>query len=379
MRNTVVLFLLLTALGIGAHAANVTIPTFQLLTRGELEDGLFTLHTQADIDIQLGGGYKFGGELGLSIDTESLEDPSALGPTYDQEVASAALRERLALSSASAIVRDLFGLPLNVRYFVGQYGRLLNGDLFPEQFGTQIVASDFRGLLYFPNGVVYDGIHAVDGTGLTFTSTGLASWLYLEGSVYQDSYLGRGYYSTDIRAAFNTPSFKAETFVGASFPQADYGLYRAGVLLYYSTGEGGEFLTQVGIPRWAPVTDGPLNIDDFYFLFEPRVHLGVVSVVLTLFWHPEYYVQAPTQERGATDIIVRLIAGDVQENVVSGGLENGIRLRPSSTEEQLRVSVAPFLSINSSGVIWDFKTDFNLFPFDLSNLFSAYVGIRTQF
>ncbi|MFW6312756.1 MAG: hypothetical protein ACOC2N_02610, partial [Spirochaetota bacterium] len=307
------------------------------------------------------------------------EDPSVPGASYDQGVATAALRERLALSSASAIVRDLFGIPLDVRYFVGQYERLLNGEIFPEEFGSEIVASDVRGLLYFPTGVVYDGIHAVDGTGLTFTSTGLASWLYLEGSIYQDAYLGRGYYSADMRAAFNSPRFKAETFVGASFPQADYGLYRAGALLYYSTGEGGEFLTQVGVPRWAPVTDGALNIDDFYFLFEPRVHLGVVSVVLTLFWHPEYYVQVPTGERGATDIIVRLIAGDVQENVVSGGLENGVRLRPSSSEDQLRVSAAPFLSINSSGVIWDFKADFNLFPFDPSRLFSAYVGIRTQF
>ena len=379
MRKTAVLVLLLTAMSIASHAANITIPTFQLLTRGSVQGGLFVLQTQADIDIQLGGGYKYGGELSLSIRSDSLDEPRTPGSEYDQGVISAALRERLGLSSASAIVRDLFGLPLNVRYFVGEYERILNGDIFPEQFGTDIIASDFRGLLYFPSGIVYDGVHAIDGTGIAMTSTRLAPWLFLEGSLYQDSYLGPGYYSSDVRAAFNTARFKAEVFTGASFPRADYGVYRAGALLHYSSGQGGEFLTQIGVPRWAPITDGPLNIDDFYFLFEPRVHVGLVSIVLTLFRHPEYYVQAPTDERGATDIVVRLIAGDVRETAVSGGLETGIRLRPASVEKQLRVGVAPFVSINSYGVIWDFKTDFNLFPFDLTNLFEAYIGIRTQF
>jgi hypothetical protein len=379
MRKLVATLLLAGLSHLGLSAANVTIPNYQLLTRGGLQGGLFVLRTQADIDVQLGGGYKFGGRLSFSIETDSLEDPSTPGPLYDQDVISAALRERLGLSSASVIVRDLFGLPLNAHYFIGEYARLLNGELFPRQFGSQIVASDLRGLFYFPQGVVYDGVHAVDGTGIAFSATTLAPWLYLEGAIYQDAYLGPGYYSTDVRAAFSTRQFKAETFIGASFPRAAYGLYRAGVLLFYSTGQGGEFLTQIGVPRWAPVTDGALNIDDFYFLFEPRVHVGAVSIILTLFWHPEYYVQAPTSERGATDIVVRLIAGDVQKNTVSGGLENGIRLRPSSSGDQLSVTVSPFLSLSSSGVIWDFKTDFNLFPFDPNDLFQAYVGIRTQF
>lgn len=379
MRKPALVVLLVAACSVAASAANVSIPTFQLLTRGALQGGLFVLESQADIDVQFGGGYKFGGELTLSIETDSLEEPSEPGASYDQQVISAALRERLGLSSASVIIRDVLQLPLNMRYFIGTHDRLLNGDLFPARFGTQIIASEFRGLLYFPEGVVYDGMHVIDGTGLALIAPELANWLYLEGSLYQDGNLGPGYYSSDLRAAFNTERFKAETFVGASFPLADYGVYRGGVLLYYSTGEGGEFLTQVGVPRWAPVTDGSLNIDDLYFLFEPRVHIGAISIVLTLFWHPEYYVQELTNERGATDIAVRLIAGDVQENTISGGLENAIRLRPTSTSEQLNISVSPFLSINASGVLWDFKTDFNLFPFDMSNLFEAYVGIRTQF
>jgi hypothetical protein len=379
MRKPAIALVMLLAVTSTLTAANVTIPTFGLLTRGALEESLFVLRTQADIDVQFGGGYKFGGDLRFSIDTDNLEQPAIPGATYDEEVISAALRARLGLGSASVVVRDLFNTPLSLRYFIGEYTRILTGDIFPLRFGTRVVASDFRGLLSFPDGVVYDGVHALDGTGLVLSVPSLAPWLYLEAAAYQDAYLGPGYYSTDIRAAFSLGSFKAETFVGASLPQGPFGAYRGGLLLYYSTGEGGEFLSQIGVPRWAPVTDGPLNIDDFFFLFEPRVHIGVVSIVLTLFWHPEYYVQAPTNERGATDIVVRLIAGDVQENTVSGGIENAIRLRPTSTEEQLQMSVAPFVTINSSGVMWDFKANFNVFPFELSSLFESYVGVRTQF
>ena len=276
------------------------------------------------------------------------------------------------------IARDLFGAPLDVTYFIGESDRLLNGDIFPAQFGSDIIATDFRGLLYFPTGVVYDGVHAMDGTGLALSSS-LSQSVFLQGAIYQDAFLGAGLYSADVRAAFNTPRFKAETFLGASFPAAAWGIYRGGLLLFYNTGQGGEFLAQVGIPRWAPVTDGALNIDDFYFLFEPRVHISFMSIVLTLFWHPEYYLQEVTDERGATDIIVRFIAWNVQENIVSGGLETGITLRPQSTDEQLRVSATPFISVNASGVIWDLKANVKAFPFALGDLLDIYIGIRTEF
>jgi hypothetical protein len=379
LRRILPLFLVLVLVPASAFSANVTIPTFQLLTRGVLEGGQFTLQTAGEVEVGFGGGYKFGGELSLGIQGTNFEESPALGATYDPDDLEAVLNRTLRFQSASVVVRDTFGLPLDTTYFIGEVDRLLNGDLFPAQFGSTIVASDFRGLLYFPTGVVYDGVHSIDGTGIALSTAALAPWLYLQGAIYQDAYLGPGLYSSDIRAAFNFPAFKAEAFVGASFPAAAYGIYRGGILLFYNTGQGGEFLTQIGIPRWAPVTDGALNIDDFYFLFEPRVHIGLVSIVLTLFRHPEYYEQAPTNELNATDIVVRLIAGNVQENLVSGGLENGITLRPESTEEQLRISVTPFVSVNASGVVWDMKANVKVFPFALDDLFDVYIGIRTEF
>jgi hypothetical protein len=369
----------LLLLAVPLFAANVTIPNFQMVTRGASENGSFVLSTQADIDVEIGGGYKFGGQLGLSIATDNLEQPSVPGATYDQSVVQSALDRALTLSAAKVIVRDLFVDGLDIHYFVGEFDRLLTGDLFPEQFGTQIVATDFRGLLSFPDGVVYDGIHLVNGTGVALVATSIAPWLYLDGAVYQDETLGPGLYSTDLRAGFNAGPLKAETFLGASFPLATAGIYRGGLLLFYKTGEGGEVLTQFGVPRWAPVTDGPLTINDFFFLFEPRVDIGILSIILTLFWHPEYYNQVETNERGATDILVTLVGGDMESGTVTGGLESGVRLRPDDPSQTLSVSATPFLTLNASGVVWDFKVKFDLFPFVLDELVEGYVGIQTQF
>lgn len=375
----VTILVLLLLLPGALFGANVTIPTFQLLTRGILEGGQFSLETTGLIEIAFGGGYKFGGQLSLSLDETNLEQAATLGDTYDPDEIEALLNRSLRFRSASVVVRDTFGLPFDTTYFIGEVHRILNGDVFPTQFGSDIIASQFRGLLYFPTGVVYDGMHAIDGTGIAFSSAALSQNIFLQAAIYQDAYLGAGRYSADLRAAFNTPGFKAEAFLGASFPAAAYGIYRGGVLLFYNTGQGGEFLTQIGIPRWAPVTDGALNIDDFYFLVEPRVHIGFMSIVLTLFWHPEYYLQEATNERGATDIIVKFIAGNVQENIVSGGLENGITLRTEGADDTLRVSVTPFVSVNASGVIWDLKTNVKVLPFAMDDLLDVYVGIRTEF
>lgn len=374
-----ILLVALVLLSGPAFTANVTIPTFQLLTRGILDGGQFSLQTSGEVEIAFGGGYKFGGQLSLALSDTNLEEAIQPAAAYDPDNIETLLDRSLRFQSARVIFRSLFNLPMDVTYFVGEADRLLNGDLFPAQFGSDIIASDFRGILYFPSGVVYDGVHAMDGTGIALSSSSMWQSVFLQAAIYQDQYLGTGLYSSDLRAAFSSPGFKAETFVGASFPAAAYGIYRGGLLLFYNTGQGGEFLTQIGVPRWAPVTDGALNIDDFYFLFEPRVHIRFLSIVLTLFWHPEYYLQQATNERGATDIAIRFIAGNVQENVVSGGLENGIKLRPESTDEQLRISVTPFVSVNASGVIWDLRADVKVFPFALDDLFNIYVGVRTEF
>lgn len=379
MKRLVSLLLVLLALASSLSAASIAIPTFYLLTRGALSGASFPLETQADVTIQFGGGYKFGGQLSLSLSDGYLEDDPTLGPTYDAGTVQSALNRALRFESASVIVRDLLGIPIDLTYFVGETERLANGDIFAGEFGTDIIASDVRGLLHFPTGVSYDGIHAINGTGITVASSGIAPWLRLGGSIYQDGYLGTGFFSTDLRAAINFPSFKAETFLGGTFPAGAFGIYRGGLLLYYSAGTNLEFLAEIGIPRYAPVTDGALGMNDFFFLFEPRVHIGFMSAIVTMFWHPEYYEQAATSEAGDIDIVVKLVAGNVQKNIVSGGIESAIQWLADTPTEQLRVDVGPIVSINAGGVLWDFKVNVKAVPFSLTDFLEAYIGIRTEF
>ncbi len=360
-------------------AANINLPTFQLLTRGRLVNGLFPLDTRARIELALTGGYKVGGELVLALSDDNLGHQLELSDTYDSDEVLVAVGSTLLLELAQVRLRNPFELPLEVRYFVGTPMLMLNGDVFPEVFGTEPIASAVRGVLYFPDGVQYDGIHAVSGTGFALATSGAFERAILSASVYQDQVLGAGIYSADLCAALNWPAVKLEAFAGASFPVADYGAYRGGILLFYDTGETGEFLTQVGVTRWAPVTDGALNIDDFFFLFEPRVHLGAMSILLTLFWHPEYYQQAETGERGSTDIITKFVVGNALESTVSGGLETGLTLRPVSGAQQFTAAVSPFVRVNAAGVVWDLKTRIKLFPFAWDDIVEVYLGIRTQF
>lgn len=370
--------LLLALVASAGYSANVSIPLFRLLTRGIVEDGVFSLNTRADMDIALEGGFKFGGRVEFALLNNDLEADYALGETYDAEALRAALSRTLTFKSAQVIVREAFGTPMELTYFTGETDTIASGNRFPELFGAAPFTTDFTGYVYFPTGVLYEGIHAVSGTGFKLSTNQLLERLQLIGYLYQDAWLGSGNYSADLRLLFNTERLKLEYFVGGSFPQGPYGVYRSGLMLFYTTGEGGEFFTQIGVPRYVPGEDGALTIDHFYFLFEPRVSLGLLSIVLTLFWHPEYYLLTETNEDGAVDINVKFLFGDRLEAQIRGGIENRIALRPDSPT-QLTAVASPFLEINTSGVLWDFKVNAQLFPWNLSDMFEGFIGIRTEF
>lgn len=359
-------------------AANVSIPLFRLLTRGTVSDGIFALNTRANVDIALEGGYKFGGRVEFELLNDDLEASHEIADTYDPNALRAALGRTLTFKSAQVIVREAFGTPIQLSYFTGETDLIAAGNSFPELFGSVPFTTDFRGYVYFPEGIAYEGIHAVSGTGFAISTNQWLPNLRLLGYLYQDAWFGSGNYSSDVRLLYNTERLKLEYFVGASFPRGPYGVYRSGLMLFYTTGEGGEFFTQIGVPRFAPGEDTALTIDHFYFLFEPRVSLGLLSIILTLFWHPEYYLQTVTNEEGAIDINVKFLLGDRLEAEVRGGMENRIALRPESST-QLTAVVSPFLEVNTSGVLWDFKVNARLFPWSLADMFEGFIGIRTEF
>jgi hypothetical protein len=356
---------LLVIAAVSVHSADLAVPEVELITRGYMDGGSFLLATRGDVDFLIAGGYKFGGRILLGFESSDLENIAA--------------DRSLQFRGAHIIMRQPLGLSLDLTYFTGELDVFGSGDVFPTAFGSRAIASNFSGYLYFPEDsqIIYNGIHTIDGSGLKISSRFNTDFNLSSLYVYQDSYLGTGHFSLDLHTVFNTEQFKMESFAGVSYPSSTWGLYRAGLLLFYDTGQGGEFLTQIGIPRWDPVGD-PFAIDLFYFLFEPRVRFGGFSIILTLFWHPAYYLQTATNELGSIDINSNFQFGNPEKSINSGGIETKMSLSTTATD-QFRAIVSPYFRIATSGVIWNFKVNTQVFPIDVANMFEIFIGVRAEF
>lgn len=359
------------------HAADVVVPRFELLTRGYPADGSLFLSTRADVDIAVEGGYKFGGGLGFSIEDPALEDRESAPPATPQEV-ERTLDRYLALEYAEATIKSIADGPLNLTYFIGATETFGSGEDFPDLFGTAPFSSHYRGPLYAYGGTIYRGLYEVSGTGLGISTTPINDFAAFSVHTYQDLRFEPGVYSSDARAAFNTRRLKAEVSAGATYPAAEGGLYRGAVMAFFDTGTAGELFAQAALPRWDPWSGDPLTLDDFYFLFEPRVRLDIFSAILTLFWRPSYYDHLPTGEDGALDANLRFQLGDYEQTRVRGGIETGLHYRPES-DQQIDVDTSPFISVTTGGVVWDFLVRTTVYPYEYEDSFEGYLGIRTAF
>ena len=168
-----------------------------------------------------------------------------------------------------------------------------------------------------------------------------------------------------------------EAFLGASFPASSYGLYRGGFLFYYSPGTTGEFLAQVGVPQWNPAEE--FTIDRLFFLFEPRIKLNPVTIILTLFWHPGYYLQEVTPDLGSSDVHINFMIGDPEISTFSGGLEGSVTYNSSAISDRFGVVVSPYISAITSGVIWNIMLNTNLFPFSVNDMFEGVISVKAEF
>uniref|UniRef100_A0A7C3E2Z5 Uncharacterized protein n=1 Tax=Gracilinema caldarium TaxID=215591 RepID=A0A7C3E2Z5_9SPIR len=388
-----------------SFSAELTVPSLEMASTGTVQNGTFSLSSIAQADIALSGGYKYGGLLRLAFSSRDLEkalgygrtslEPVTSSPTADEYNALldrfnnlAALQFKLAQVSA----RKPFDLPIDFSYFIGFSDTFCSGEDFPQLFGSVPITTEFKGFSYFPQGIggnpayQYNGIHEAIGTGFhlsLLTWKNVVPMLYL----YQDSAFinestgipESGRYSGDIRLLINSQYVKFEAFAGATAPYGDYGLYRGGLLAFFTTGTGADFLAQVGIPGWEAGTE--IQVDNLYFLFEPRLSIGLFALHITLFYHPVRYLQLLNpEERGATDINAKLIIGDILKYRLQGGLESTINLHSDSTNNTLDLRVSPFLSVVTEGIRWDVKIRINPFkyttPFEMADTF---IGVRTAY
>jgi len=354
-----------------AFSANITVPYLELITRGRINNGLYELSTEGEMDILVAGGYKFGGSVVLNYESTSLE-----------EFASSS---SLSFKGASIVIKKLFAFPLDLSYFIGANDTFCSGADFTKIFGSIPITTQYSGYIYFPEGIIYDGIHAISGTGLKFVLKPSDNFLYSL-YLYQDSNITQtvsgvesiwlGHYSADFRTMINFANLKIETFAGATFPISSFGYYRGG-LLFYSANESVEFLTQVGIPKWDPANHN-FGINLFYLLFEPRVHMGLFSIIPTFFWHPGYYLQKETNELGSFDVNINFLLGDLQKTPVSGGFESNLSFTTTGVQ-QFKIKASPYISLITQGVIWKIKLNAQVWPFSINNLIETFIGIKAEF
>ena len=376
------LILLLTPVVL--FSADISVPSLELVTRLYSDSGVFSLQTKGSFEMIVEGGYKFGGKLKLGIDDAAVDDIFGEGTAEVLDTSNNTVTVEditsglpaLLFRAAEVSVNDPFDIPLSASYFTGIIDDFCSGEIFHSYFGTGIIEPKMNGLLYFADGVNYNGIHSVAGTGISISSTFGSDWNYTKAYIYQDAYLGSGFFSADLRSAFNIDDLKIEAFIGASFPVSTAGIYRGGILLNYKASETGSFFAQIGIPRWDPVVD-TFGIELFYFLFEPRLTFGIFGINLSFFWHPAYYHNIATNEEGSIDLLVDFAFGDLEEFPLTGGLTPKLTYNANSNEFQVKAS--PYMTVATSGVLWDFKLDVNLLPWNLATMFEGYIGVRAEF
>jgi hypothetical protein len=362
-----------------AFPANIVVPTMEMITHGATVGDVFQLQSYGNFDLEISGGYKFGGRISIGLANDiDLENMSVIpGPGVTNATP-------LDFLGASMTVRDLFSAPLNATYFVGQTDVFASGAGFTE-FGAPPIMTRYRGFLYFPSldatvSPIYDGIYQVQGTGAKLEYIPIADALSLNLYVYEDThwpgFTGLGNYSGDLRVMWNSEQIKVEGFLGATWSNgAPVGLYRGG-LLFYATNKAVEFVAQVGIPRWDPAAN-PLNVNLFYILVEQRLHMSVVSIVPTFFWHPGAYNQLVyAGEVGAFDVNLNIYYDDPATTSFQGGAEGNFRFQSSTGSFQWTVS--PWIGFTTAGILWTVKVNVNLWPFNLPNVVDAFVGVRAE-
>lgn len=385
---------LLMALGVAAFPAGINVDHIELLTHGSLENGTFTVSSRLYYDMSLAGGDKFAGLLRLEFLSASVEEDLytsglTLSDSADLSEVIAKLNALVSprLRTAAVTARRVFGSPLEAEYFVGYLDTICSGDDYMTLFGSSPFGTELRGPMVYPEGVggnadlYYEGLDAVYGTGLRLGLVNKASAYYLY--AYQDADIARsGAWSGLLRAMFDSGSLKLELFAGGSVVAASpYGLYRAGLLFDYAPGTVGEFFAQVGMTHWDPAdAANPLGIDNFYFLFEPRINFDPGNLAITVFYHPAWYRQKATEEQGSFDLNLNLRFGDVSKNGSQGGVSTLISFR-SSAEDKFRVNAAPYYSMITSGVEWNFKLGLDLFPAQSPwyGMFKPYIGVKSSY
>lgn len=368
-----ILFISFTAV---SFSANVTVPSLELYTRGLLQNQELTLVTRGELDLLVDGGYKFGGRFALGFNSEELENAF-----LNRESGTIG---GLTFKSASITIRDIFDSPLSFTYFVGENDIFASGDGFYEIFGVKRFSTNYSGYIYFPDKeYYYEGIHQIAGTGIKLALKPMNEKVAMNFYLYQDGYFDTGgspltfepgHFSFDYRLLLNLNNIHLESFVGSTYPAGNIAYFRAG-LLFHVEEDFGEFLLEVGIPKWSPNED-TFGRGLFFILFEARLNIGVFSFIPTVFMYPDFYLQGPTNEGEQMDLNLKFHFSK-EDAIINGGFEANGALTDSYSE--LNIKLSPYIGFITPGVLWQLKINATVLPFDINEMFDSFISINAQF
>ena len=389
-----------------AKAAEITIPRLELGSRGWFnDDGEFAVSSRIALDIALSGGYKYSFLLGLSLEAPDIAKaiahrnfqlgPFTAAPTADDLNAIIEHQKNMAYIGfrvAKASIKNMFNLPLSMSYFVGSGDDFCTGDDFSSLFGVYSFSTDYRGFFYFPTGIggnmtrQYNGIHGAKGTGLSFAITKWDHIVIPMFYIYQDFALfpgissggktGVNQYSGDIRVLFHRNWLSFETLGGVTWNSDRDVKIRMGLMLHFA-GKGVEFFAQAGITSWK-IGEG-INVDNMFFLIEPRLRFRLFAIYVTFFYHPVEYVHiVEMNEQGMADFNVKFMFGK-EDSGFTAGMEATVELKTDNLDDFL-VRLSPFASFTSGGLLWETKLRLMPQKFkDPKKMMELFIGVRTAF
>jgi len=388
-----------------AEAAEITVPRLELASRGWFENDEFTVSSRVSLDLALTGGYKYTFLLGLSLEAADIArafayrnfnfDPIS-DPVTAEHINALAEKQKhqayVGFSVAKATINNILNLPLSLSYFIGSGDDFCTGDEFPLLFGADPFGTDHKGFFYFPSGIggnmvrQYNGIHGAKGTGLALSFTKWDSLIIPMMYIYQDfafqpDFLTTGssvnrLYSGDLRVLLNWRWLSLETFGGISW-NSDMDLKFRGGLMFHLSGRGVEFFAQGGLTAWNP--DEKPNVDNMFFLIEPRLLFKNFGVYVTFFYHPvEYLNILEVKERGMADFNIKFMFGNIESGFIAG-FETATELRLNESDSFM-FRISPFGSFAVGGLLWEAKI--RLKPQELTNpkeMMELFIGIRTAY
>ena len=401
-------FLGLCALAGQVFGAEITVPNLELASMGLVEDGNFGIRSSLEAEFSITGGYKYSINLGLGAEIPNLEKALSYG-RFDilSMTAPGDFNDRmnnqavLSFRSINGTIREIFGSPLELSLFIGNYDKLGSGVDFPGYFGTVPVGTGYKGFFYFPQGLNGDpffrfngAIHSIKGTGLALKGIfgNIAPALYIyhdlsfsEGFTQDNLNPGGNYdpgrYSADLRLLANWEYAKFEVFFGYTYANHDNSAFRGGTLAWVGYGPVA-LLIQAGITYYEAETC--IKLDNCYFLLEPQLRIGVIGVNATFFYRPVFYMNriindGTEKTRHTADANARVFYKDETRSPFEAGIE-GTTNFDIKYGTDVNVRISPYISAVTSGLRWEFALRFNpKYKWEDENLLEGFIGIQTSF